>query len=420
MSALRFCHLTTFYPPYNFGGDGINVQRLCQALVRRGHHVTVVHDLDAFVALNDDPVPLPAPEPDGVEVVLLQRRLGKLSLLLTHQLGRPVLNGRKIARVLAGGNFDVIHFHNVSLVGGPGLLRMGSGTKLYTAHDHWLVCPTHVLWRHKREPCPARQCLRCVLRHGRPPQVWRYTGALERAAAHIDAFIALSDFSRVKHREFGFSAEMEVLPCFIPDPDAATAMASALPPPHHRPYFLFAGRLEALKGVHEVVSLFQRYEEADLVIAGDGEQSSALAGLAAGCPRVRFLGRVSLPELERYYRHALAVIASSTGFETFGTVLIEAFRAGVPVIARQMGPFPEIVGLSQGGVLFSTPEELGAAVRRFQRDVGERERLGRNAYAAYQTHWSESAVLPRYLEIVHRAAQRRDARRVQDSLGSPS
>ena len=48
MTPLRFCLLTTFYPPFNFGGDGIDVQRTARALVRRGHHVTVVHDVDAY------------------------------------------------------------------------------------------------------------------------------------------------------------------------------------------------------------------------------------------------------------------------------------------------------------------------------------------------------------------------------------
>ena len=48
MSALRFLMLTTFYPPYNFGGDGIGIQRLSRGLVKRGHHVTVVHDADAY------------------------------------------------------------------------------------------------------------------------------------------------------------------------------------------------------------------------------------------------------------------------------------------------------------------------------------------------------------------------------------
>src|SRR4030095_7550903 len=115
------------------------------------------------------------------------------------------------------GRFDVVNFHNVSLVGGPGLLRYGSGIKLYMAHEHWLVCPTHVLWRHNRELCTGRQCFRCSLRHRRPPQFWRYSSLLERKIRHIDAFISPSQFSADKHREFGFPKPLEVIPYFLPD-----------------------------------------------------------------------------------------------------------------------------------------------------------------------------------------------------------
>lgn len=43
---MRFC--LTFYPPFNFGGEGIDVQRTARALVRRGHQVTVIHDVDTY------------------------------------------------------------------------------------------------------------------------------------------------------------------------------------------------------------------------------------------------------------------------------------------------------------------------------------------------------------------------------------
>jgi hypothetical protein len=39
---LRFCMITIFYPPYNFGGDGVFVHRLSNELARRGHHVRAV------------------------------------------------------------------------------------------------------------------------------------------------------------------------------------------------------------------------------------------------------------------------------------------------------------------------------------------------------------------------------------------
>ena len=40
--------VTTFYPPYHFGGDAMYVYRLSNALARAGHHVTVVHNVDAY------------------------------------------------------------------------------------------------------------------------------------------------------------------------------------------------------------------------------------------------------------------------------------------------------------------------------------------------------------------------------------
>ncbi len=43
MTGLRFAMITTFYPPHHFGGDAIFVQRLAQALARRGHSVDVIY-----------------------------------------------------------------------------------------------------------------------------------------------------------------------------------------------------------------------------------------------------------------------------------------------------------------------------------------------------------------------------------------
>src|SRR5690606_23551888 len=210
VSGLRFGFLTTFYPPLNFGGDGIGIQRLARGLVRAGHQVTVIHDVDAYNALHRGPEPGPQPEPEGLEVIGLRSGLGTVSSLLTQQLGRPVLNGGRIARLLDERKFDVINFHNISLIGGPGILKYGRALKLYMAHEHWLVCPSHVLWRHNRELCTGRECLKCELTYHRPPQLWRRTGYLERELHHVDAFIAMSEFSRQKHREFGFPREMEV------------------------------------------------------------------------------------------------------------------------------------------------------------------------------------------------------------------
>ena len=415
MKPVRFCFLTTFYPPYHFGGDAIGIQRFARGLVARGHEVTVVHDVDAHALLSStQPVGTEA-EADGVATIPLRSGAGALSSLLTQQVGRPVLTGRRIRRILDDGRFDVVNFHNISLVGGPGLLSYGErSVRLYMAHEHWLVCPSHVLWRHGRELCTGRECLRCVLHYRRPPQAWRYTGYLERQLDNVDAFIAMSEFSRRKHQEFGFSRDMEVLPYFLPDDELERPQSGA--PPHPRPYFLFVGRLEKIKGLDDVIPLFRDYPGADLLVAGDGEYAETLRAQAAGIDRVRFLGRMPMDTLRSYYAHALALIVPSVCFETFGIILIEAFRHTTPVLARRLGPFPEIVEQAGGGELFETQAQLLDAMRRMQEDREYRDRLATAGRRAFESYWSEEAVMPRYLDIVRRAAERRQRHDIIESL----
>jgi glycosyltransferase involved in cell wall biosynthesis len=406
----RFCLLTTFYPPFNFGGDGIDVQRTARALVARGHAVTVVHDVDAFQWLKGARLPPQPVDQDGVEVIGLRSRLGVASSLLTHQTGHPVVHRRRIARLMRERQFDVVVFNNVSLVGGPGLLAFGGDAlKVYIAHEHWLVCPTHVLWRFNREPCDARKCVRCVLSYRRVPQIWRYTGALERRLPDIDLFIARSEFSRRKHHEFGFRPEMSVLPYFLPGDIPERLDAKPEPRPHERPYFLTVGRLTRIKGLDSVIPAFKRYPDADLLIVGDGEELEALKALARDVPNVRFMGRIPNEDLGPYYQHAVAAIMPSRGYETFGIVLIEAFRYGTPVIARRVGPFPEIMDAAGGGALFATEDELVAAMAGLQRDPAARARMAESAYRACRELWSEEVVIGRFLDMIGRAQAARPA-----------
>lgn len=416
MSGLRFCMLTTFYPPHNFGGDGIAIQRLARALVRRGHQVVVMHDVDAFNALHAGAEPAAESAADGVEVIGLRSGAGSLSPMLTHQLGRPVLNARRIRRVL-DRDFDVTLFHNISLVGGPGILSAARGVSLYEAHEHWLVCPSHVLWRHNREACDSRECLRCVAHFHRPPQYWRYSGFLESQLQRVDAFIAKSEFSRRKHAEFGFRFPMRVVPYFLPDgPAPSAAVEATTARPQARPYFLFVGRLERIKGLDDVIPAFRRYPDADLLIAGEGTHGAALRALAGDAPNIRFLGRLPHAVLRQYYEHALALIVPSVGYETFGIILIEAFRQGTPVIARRIGPFPELVEQSRAGLLFTDVEEMLAHMRSLHTQPDLRTRLGAEGQASFGRMWTEQAVLPQYLDVIREVAERKGLKRVLEAI----
>ncbi|WP_395622120.1 glycosyltransferase family 4 protein [Sphingomonas daechungensis] len=421
MSPLRVAIVTTFYPPCNFGGDGIYIRNFVQSLARRGCEVEVIYDADAWKvgvsALHPPPSPEPVPQPDGVTVHQLESRWPLGSTLLTQQAGRPVVQHKAIQAILAKG-FDVIHFHNISLVGGPAVLALGEAIKLCTVHDHWLVCPNHILWRHDRELCVGRECFKCSLTFRRPPQAWRHTSLLEDNLAHLDALIALSQSVADRHREFGLKKDMLPMASFMPNADAQ-ASSTALGSSHDRPYFLFVGRLQSFKGVQDAISCFDDDSPADLLIAGSGEFEPELRALAAGRKSVKFLGKIEQDKLRALYRDAVALIAPSLCYEVFPMVALEAFREGTPVIARNLGPYRQIVEESAGGILFDDEHGLRDAMTKLASDPALRDRLGASGRAALAERWTETKAIDDWLELVRSIAVKKgkeDTKRKIDAL----
>lgn len=401
--------ITTFYPPFNFGGDGIFVERLSRELAGRGHQVDVIHCEDSYRLLAPGNVTRLHRDHPGVTVHRLKSAFGWLSPLATHQTGHPLFKGPKIRRILEQG-FDVINYHNVSLVGGPGILRYGVGIKLYTLHEYWLACPTHVLFRFKRAPCVRKHCVLCTLSYRRPPQWWRYTRLMKSAVKHVDAFICPDRFTAAKHREMGLDLPTVHVPHFVPltevqpvqagsnDTDARQALSGER---QGIPYFLFVGRLEKLKGLHTVIPLFRRYRKARLLIAGSGTYEPHLRRLAASCGNIHFLGHQTGPALDRLYRDAVALIAPSINYEVAPPlVIMEAFRHQTPAIVRKLGSMPEIIEDSGGGLIYATEEELISALDGLLEDRTYRNVLGQRAYRALQEHWTPDAYLERYLGLI--------------------
>jgi glycosyltransferase involved in cell wall biosynthesis len=397
---LRFCMLATFYPPASFGGDAIQVERLAVALAERGHEVTVVHSQEAYEALRRRRGSAGGGGDPRVRVVSVDVGTGPLSPLAAHLTGRPLLTRRALERVL-GERFDVLHFHNPALLGAPGALRLGRSVKLYTAHEQWLVCPTHVLWKYKRRVCERPTCLRCSLTYARPPQLWRSGSILERGVQALDALILPSRASVRLHERFAPLVRLEHIPHFVPRP--AAAAGDGVP---QRPYFLFAGRLESIKGAEVAIDAFRGRPE-ELLVAGSGTLEDSLRQRAADLPNVHFLGWVSPERLGTLYRGALAVVVPTLGHEAFGLVAAEALARGTPAIVHAFGALGELVEDSGGGLGYRTEAELQEALDRVAGDHALRERLAARGRAAYVERWTPEAHLRRYFLLVAELAESR-------------
>jgi glycosyltransferase involved in cell wall biosynthesis len=162
------------------------------------------------------------------------------------------------------------------------------------------------------------------------------------------------------------------------------------------------GRLEKHKGFHHLLDAFERVAgtnpEAYLVVVGDGTCETELRDQATGmgdaASRILFTGY--RPDADRFMlAFDLLVLPSTTHYETFGQVLMEAMAFGVPVIGSEVGGIPEIIEHEVNGLLVppADPEALAAAVARVQEDDALRQRLARQGEERVATEFTEQRML---------------------------
>lgn len=390
---MRFCMVTTFYPPFHTGGDAIFVQTLARALQRAGHHVEVVHCEDAFRIGNTHMPETHQGGDEGIVVHRLRHSLGLLSPLYTQQAGRPGLKQHALKAILER-SFDVIHFHNISLVGGPGVLGIGRArVRLYTLHDFWLLCPTHILWKNRQRACDKPTCWTCSVRSGVPPQLWRLSNLVERELQHVDLLLAPSEFCARKHREAGITRPMAVLPNFSRFAPGS-AVDGANP---ERPRFLFVGRVIAAKGISRLVDVFAQLPQYDLWVAGEGDELHELVTRCRNLANIRLLGRVEAAQLPALYGAATATIIPSLAPEVLALVMLESFAHGTPVIALDTGGCGETMRATGAGIVCRDMEELTGAIHRLAMDRKLGRQLGALGRKAYLERYTEQAHVAAYL-----------------------
>ena len=91
--------------------------------------------------------------------------------------------------------------------------------------------------------------------------------------------------------------------------------------------------------------------------------------------------------------------------EAFGIYLLECMASGVPVLQPDLGAFPEIVKLAEGGVIYdnNTPEELAASLEKLLSDPGELDRLSRKGREGVEKHFHIDIQAERMVKVYAKA-----------------
>lgn len=164
---------------------------------------------------------------------------------------------------------------------------------------------------------------------------------------------------------------------------------------------LYLGRLAREKRVEDLIrampAISERWSEAELVVVGTGPERERLEAVATELgvsDVIRFEGRVSDEAVVRHYSSAEAFVLPSI-WEGHPLTLLEAWAAGVPVIATDVEGITEFVDHERNGLLVPprSPDAIASAIDDVFDDRQKAEALGRRAkrqvYEEYT--WTECA-----------------------------
>jgi glycosyltransferase involved in cell wall biosynthesis len=257
---------------------------------------------------------------------------------------RGGLDPAEVARAVRRTRARVVHAHNLTPAFGWRALaaaRAAGARVVGHLHNYRLVCAVGICFT------AGRECTRCHGRNTLPgivhdcradgAEALVYAAGLalwqRRMTSLLDAAIVPSEFARARLVELGapLPRATHVLPHPARAPDVRADPAAGS-------YALLAARLEPEKGLGVAIEAC-RLARIPLVVAGEGSERARFEG-AAG---VTFAGQVGERELSALRAGARLALVPSLSAETFGLAAAEAFAAGLPVAASNIGALPELV-----------------------------------------------------------------------------
>lgn len=176
-----------------------------------------------------------------------------------------------------------------------------------------------------------------------------------------------------------------------------------------RPTYLYVGRLDKEKRIHELIEalpLIRRKVDAQLVIAGIGNEGRALEELASRLgvrENVLFAGFIPDEDLPALYAVCEVFCTASTA-ELQSIVTMEAMATGLPVVAVDAVALPHLVRSGVNGYTYQPGDvpALACHLVELLSDSAKRERMGGNSLKIVADHNIEQT-LSTYEHMYERA-----------------
>lgn len=236
-----------------------------------------------------------------------------------------------------------------------------------------------------------------VMKPSARDSVWKL---MSNKADHVTSFISVSDFYAGVMKE-----KME-----IPDEKLSTVHIGVDPADYiYQPAsekkrnigyvsrMCFENGLDILIDAFILLKKKEGYEDVGLVLTGGstGDDRKYLSEIRGKLKEHGLQEQVEFHEefeeegLREYFKKVSMVSVPVRNGEAFGIYLLECMASGVPVVQPALGAFPEIVGLTGGGVIYesNTPEALSESLEKLLLDPTELDRLSKIGREGVDKHF---------------------------------
>lgn len=290
-----------------------------------------------------------------------------------------------------------------------------------TLHDYKIGCPAYVLYRngHPCQDCTTGAVHNVVLhkciKGSRSASI---LAGVEAAFSHrmgkydkIDAYVCPSAFAGKVAVTTGIPSDrIHVVPNFLPPCEVGQPVPSLA----ESPRFFFAGRLEEVKGVDDLLQAFGEggASMGTLVIAGAGGGLEAkVRETATALANVEYLGRLSREQVLLQLRQSRAAVLPSRWDENNPMSILEARTVGIPVVVSDRGGLPEMVSDGVDGKVVRSGDIAGwrSAIEDLAGNRVVAETLGRAGYERFCKDNTAAVHYEKLMSAYAAAAARRRA-----------
>lgn len=318
--------------------------------------------------------------------------LGKLKLPFTAIYSFKTCH--EVEEIIRREKIDIVHVHNTLTMVSPSVFYAAFKCHVpvvQTLHNFRMLCPAGSFFRNNIicEECVSGG-LGCAVRHKcyRNSRMQTIVSAMILKIHRILGtyrkvnFICLTEFNR--NKLLGSGKIVDASRVYI-KPNFTFAEGITPSCDHEEEYYLFAGRVEALKGVDIAIKAFEKIPDRQLYIAGAGPLMEEMQEYVKTheIKNIKFLGYLQKEEMSEKFYHAKAVIMTSQCYEAFAMTIAEAYSYGVPVVAGRVGNMDGMVNEGVTGVKFDyhSAEDLAKKVQEFETlNMAELKKNARDFY----------------------------------------